>query len=110
MHSPLLFERFREIYPSHNTMSSKPSSVYFGDDSGEKDEVNLYDITPDTGRIDALFASSLSPIQKKIIEKILIQRAREVHYDSDVYNCSLEEFDSELEDLRTKMLLCGLEE
>ena len=97
-HSGLLFERFRDIYPNHITLSSRPASVYMFDDDGD-DDFNLYDVVPDTGHLQSLLASTLTPVQKSILQRVIFQRATQVSYDADLYNCSPEEFAIEFENL-----------
>ena len=69
-HSGMLFERFRDLYPNHITLSSRPASVHVFDDDGD-DDFNLYDVVPDTGRLQSLLASTLTPIQRIILQRVL---------------------------------------
>ncbi len=109
MHSTYLFERFRELYPQHATLSPKPSAVYITDDKNEEDEVNIYDIIPDdSNSINKLLSFSLTDIQQKILYRVF-NGAPQVVYEPELYNCSEGEFDKELEELKNIMSLCGLE-
>ena len=56
-----------------------------------------------------LWSTNLSDIQKKILEMILVGKNKKIIYSSDLYNCSQEEFQGHMDDLKQKLLLCGLE-
>ena len=45
----------------------------------------------------------------KILEMILVGKNKKIIYSSDLYNCSQEEFQGHMDDLKQKLLLCGLE-
>ena len=107
-HSPLLFEKFNDMYPEHDTMNAKPSSNYVIDESGEN-EINLYDTVESSDPIEKLWSTNLSDIQKQILEMILISKAKKIIYQPDLYNCSIEEFQNHMDDLKVKLMICGLE-
>lgn len=107
-HSPILFEKFNDIFPEHDTLNVKPSSNYIIDESGES-EVNVYDTVVSNDPVSKLWNTNLSDVQRQILEIILISKAKKIIYSPDVYNCSNEEFENHMDDLKTKMLLCGIE-
>lgn len=105
-HSSLLFERFQERFPDHITLSSRPMSVNTGEDD-EGNSHSLYDTIADSNKIDNLLNANLSPVQKQIVETIILSRALAVEFKEDLYKCTPEEFQEALDDLRTKMVLFG---
>ena len=105
-HSSLLFERFRSLYPNHVTLSVRPLSVNTGEDE-EGNERDLYEAVTQDTRLENLLNSQLSDTQRQIVESILFQRATALTYDPTVYKVSAEEFERELESLKTTMTLCG---
>lgn len=107
-HSSLLFEKFNDLYPEHDTLNARPVSNYVIDDSGDH-EVNLYDTIVEEDPIAMLWSTNLSDIQKKILEMILVGKNKKIIYSPDLYNCSQEEFQGHMDDLKQKLLLCGLE-
>ena len=107
-HSPLLFEKFNDSFPEHDTMNVKPSSNYFIDDSGDN-EINVYDNVEYSDPVAKLWNTNLSDIQKQILELILISKNKKIIYQPDVYNCTMEEFEDHMDDLRVKLNICGLE-
>jgi hypothetical protein len=114
MHSNYLFEYFKEEYPGYITsQTSKPSSVYMSCDSEDNNELNMYDTVGRSGsRIEDLYSSGLTEIQEQIISKIFNERGKNlsVVYDSKLYNCKEEEFQLELDDLKQKLFLCGIDD
>jgi hypothetical protein len=107
-HSPLLFEKFNDLYPEHDTLNVKPVSNYMMDDSGEN-EINVYETVTGDDKISSLWATNLSDIQRQILELIIVQKSKKIIYLPDVYNCSNEEFNVQLDDLRSKLVICGIE-
>jgi len=107
-HSPLLFEKFNDMYPDHDTMNAKPSSNYVIDESGEN-EINLYDTVENDDPISKLWSTNLSEVQRQILEMILISKAKKIIYQPDLYNCTMEEFENHMDDLKIKLTICGLE-
>jgi len=105
-HSNYLFERFHDIYPTHTTLSSKPMSIHFHDDDNE--ESSLYDVVESSDGFDNLMSMNLSEVQQKIISKVL-NGASSIKYDASLYKCSQQEFLKEFEELKTTMILSGLE-
>jgi hypothetical protein len=111
MHSNYLFEYFKEKFPGAITgQTAKPSSVYISADDSDSD-LNLYDTVGYSGKIDDLYNSGLSETQHQIIDKIFNERGRNslVTYDTKLYNCDSDTFQAELEDLKQKLFLCGIE-
>jgi hypothetical protein len=106
MHSTYLFERFHDLYPTHVTLSPKPATVNV--QSQDESDLNLYDVISEDSRLEELLRHSLSPIQKVMLTRVF-NGANLISYDADVYNCTPEEFEAELDGLRTTMTLCGLE-
>lgn len=104
-HSNYLFERFHALYPEVVTLSSKPISVNLQED---EDSDSLYDIVPSTPLVSDLMEQGLTAIQQVIIVRILDHGLTEVKYDTKLYKCSESEFENELEDLKTKLVVCGL--
>lgn len=107
-HSPLLFEKFNDLFPEHDTMNAKPSSNYIIDENGEN-EINLYDTVEHDDPIHRLWSTNLSDVQRKILEMILISKAKKIIYQPDLYNCTIEEFEDHMDDLKLKLTLCGIE-
>jgi hypothetical protein len=110
-HSNYLFDYFREEFPGYIPNSaSKPMSIYLSDQDDEV-ESNLYEMTDSNTKIEDLYNSGLTDIQQGIIYKIFNDRTRDlsVVYDAKLYNCTEEEFESELEDLKQKLFLCGID-
>jgi len=105
-HSTYLFEKFHDMFPDCLTLSSKPMSVNYHDD--ENEETSLYDVVESGDNFESLMALNLSEIQQKIITKVL-NGANSVKYDASLYKCSQQEFQKEFEELKTAMILCGLE-
>ena len=105
-HSNMLFERFHMLYPDSITLSSKPVSVNFTDDTEE--EASLYDVLPANNLVDNLISQSVSSVQKTLLTRVL-NGSMDISYDSNLYKCSQEDFERELDDLRSKMTLCGFE-
>jgi hypothetical protein len=103
-----LFEKFNDSFPEHDTMNVKPSSNYFIDDSGDN-EINVYDNVEYSDPVAKLWNTNLSDIQKQILELILISKNKKIIYQPDVYNCTMEEFEDHMDDLRVKLNICGLE-
>ena len=110
MHSNYLFEYFKEEFPGYITGSNaKPLSVYIS--NGDEDsELNLYDTVGANSKMDDLYNLGLSGVQHQIIQKIFNDRKRNsgVYYDSKMYNCTQQEFEEELDDLKEKLFLCGI--
>ena len=105
MHSAFLFEHFHNLYPDYLTLSDKPVSIYSEDDEGESR--NIYDTLSADSRLESLMSLKLSDIQKHIIEKIL--NGHKFKYTQSLFKCPREKYEEELEDLKNKMSICGLE-
>ena len=106
VHSNILFERFHMLYPECVTLSSKPVSVNVSDDV--EGEMSIYEMMPHDGKFNNLLSLSFSTVQEKLLRKIF-QGALDVKYDHKLYKCSQEEFENELNDLRSKMVISGFE-
>lgn len=105
MHSAYLFEHFHDLYPEHLTLPNKPSSIYHEDDNGET--YDLYDRMPSNNHLDSLLSLSLTQVQQNIVDKIL--NGNNFKYSASVYKCNYDTYTKELEDLKNKMTLCGME-
>lgn len=105
-HSSLLFERFRNLYPGHVTLSVRPISVNTGEDD-EGNERDLYDTVSHDTRLEDLLDSDLSPVQRQIVESVVVERATALVYDPAVYKVSAGEFALELAGLKSTMALRG---
>ncbi len=105
-HSNYLFEKFHDMHPQYSTLSSKPMSIHFND--SENEDSSLYDVIESNDSFDNLMSSNLSEIQQKMIVKVL-NGAHSLKYDSSLYKCTQQEFQKEFEDLKTVMILNGLE-
>lgn len=105
-HSNLLFERFHALYPETITLSSKPVSVnIYDEDEGDS---TIYDFMPSHDTISSLIDNGVTGTQMSIISRIIDHGVIELRYDPKLYNCSESEFQAELEDLRTKLVVCGI--
>jgi hypothetical protein len=89
-------------------MNVKPSSNYISDDSGES-EINVYDTVVHDDPISRLWSTNLSDVQRQILEMILISKSKKIIYQPEVYNCSVEEFEDNVDDLKHKLVICGIE-
>lgn len=106
-HSSLLFERFHELYPEHITVAARPISATVHDDSTDE-EGQIFDSVASSASIDDLYELGLDDIMNQIVDGVLDGNL-EVVYDPDRYGCTEEEFDDALTQLRSKMLICGLD-
>ena len=106
-HSSLLFQIFNEKYPNHQTVSPRALSVYMNEDN-ENDENCYYDQIKDENRIDNLLMMDMDKIESKILNNAL-NGVSVIKYDSKLYDCSLEEFNSAMDSIKSKMSLFGLE-
>lgn len=107
-HSPLLFEKFNDLYPEHDTLNVKPVSNYVMDETGEN-EINVYETVTNDDKISNLWATNLTDVQRQILEMVIIQKTKKIIYQPDLYNCSNEEFNIQLDDLKSKLIICGIE-
>jgi hypothetical protein len=105
-HSTMLFQKFNELYPNYQTISPRAMSVYMAEE--EDDENCYYDHVEDTNRLDDLMKYSMSDLETKIIT-FALNGTKDIKYDSKLYNCSLDEFQEALENIKNKMALVGLE-
>jgi hypothetical protein len=124
-HSNYLFEEFKDKYPGYISSSSKPSSIYLFGEGDDEQDLSMYDIMSNQSdsnidhgngsglsRIDNLYNSGLSSIQQQIVDKVFNDRNKcsVLSYDAKLYNCSEDDFKSELEDLKQKLFLCGIDD
>jgi hypothetical protein len=107
-HSPLLFEKFNDMFPEHDTLNVKPVSNFLMDESGEN-EINVYETVAVDDKITKLWSTNLSDVQRQILEMIIVQKSKKIIYSPELYNCSNEEFNSHLDDLKNKLIICGIE-
>lgn len=107
-HSPLLFEKFNDMFPEHDTLNVKPVSNFVTDESGES-EVNVYDTVIHNDPVSKLWSTNLSDVQRQILEMVLVNKNKKIIYSPDLYNCSSEQFENEIFDLKNKMFICGIE-
>ena len=105
-HSSMLFQKFNELYPNYQTISPRAMSVYMSED--DDDENCYYDHVEDKNKIQNLMRFSMSEIEFKIINSAL-SGTKDIKYDPKVYNCTLNEFQEALENVKDKMALVGLE-
>jgi len=102
----MLFQKFNELYPNYQTISPRAMSVYMSED--DDDENCYYDHVEDKNKIQNLMRFSMSEIEFKIINSAL-SGTKDIKYDPKVYNCTLNEFQEALENVKDKMALVGLE-
>ena len=105
-HSTMLFQKFNELYPNYQTISPRAMSVYMAEE--EDDENCYYDHVEDTNKLDDLMKYSMTDLEFKIIN-FALNGTKDIKYDSKLYNCSLDEFQEALENIKNKMALVGLE-
>jgi len=105
-HSTMLFQKFNELYPNYQTISPRALSVYMSEE--DDDENCYYDQVQDNNRLDNLMKYSMSDLETKIIN-FALNGTKDIKYDSKLYNCSLDEFQEALENIKNKMALVGLE-
>lgn len=105
-HSSMLFQKFNQLYPNYQTISPRAMSVYMAEE--EDDENCYYDHVEDTNKLDNLLQYSMSDLESKIIN-LALNGTKDLRYDSKVYNCSFDEFQEALENIKNKMALVGLE-
>jgi predicted transcriptional regulator len=111
MHSKFLFEEFKEQYPEYINLSSKPISVYVSNEQNDDGEVSIYDLIQQDSKIKDLYNSGLSGIQQTILNNVLNGNIKKVSisYDPKLYKCTLDDFQKELNNLKDKLFLCGIE-
>ncbi len=106
-HSTFLFQRFSELFPDHQTMKAKETSVFQSDDT-DGEETCYYDSSAADNRIDHLLALKMSDLERPILMQVM-NGSSQIDYRPNVYKCSEDEFEQALNDLRDKMALVGLE-
>jgi len=106
-HSSLLFQKFNILYPNYQTVSPRALSVYMAED--EDGEQNCYyDHIKDENKVSNLLQIGMSDLEGKILRQALSSHSQ-VKFDENVYNCSLDEFNIALNNIKDKMSLMGLE-
>ena len=106
-HSSMLFQRFNELYPNHQTVSPRALSVYLAEED-DSDENCYYDQIKDESKINSFLEVEMSDLETRIIQNAL-NGSSSVKFDAKLYNCSMEEFNGALESIKNKMSLFGLE-
>ena len=112
-HSTLLFNKFNELYPFHQTVSPRALSVYMSESNSDDEENCYYDQIQDKNNISQLMEIEMTDLENLIIEKALSSPIKNEHihieFDAKLYNCSMEDFSNALESLRDKMIIAGFE-
>lgn len=106
-HSTILFQRFNELYPNHQTVSPRALSVYMSEDN-DSEENCYYDQIKDDNLIEKFMMLEMSDLESKIINNAL-NGPSSIKFDSKLYNCSMDEFNCAVESIKNKMVLVGLE-
>jgi hypothetical protein len=111
-HSTMLFNRFNELHPHHQTVSPRALSVYMPE-TNDDDENCYYDQIKDNSRIGDILQIEMSDLENQIIEKALSSPIKgkyiNLEFDAKLYNCSMEEFSNALENIKNKMSMIGME-
>jgi hypothetical protein len=106
-HSSLLFQKFNELYPDHQTVSPRALSVYLSDeDDGEG--VCYYDSLKDDNKVGNFLKLEMNDVESKIIKNILNGNLK-IKYDPKLYQCSISEFNIAVENIKNKMSIAGIE-
>ena len=103
----MLFQKFNELYPNYQTVSPRALSIYISEEN-DGEENCYYDHIEDRNKIDHFMKFDMSELESLIINNAL-NGASSVKFDAKIYNCSLDEFNNALENIKTKMALVGLE-
>lgn len=106
-HSSLLFNRFNEIYPHYQTVSPRALSVYTSEDE-DGEEGCYYDKISDNNNMNKLLLMDLSHVEHLIMNNAL-NGISKVKFDTNLYDCTIDEFNQALDSLKNKMSLVGLE-
>ena len=107
-HSSMLFQKFNELYPDHQTVSPRALSVYMSEDDDSED-VCFYDNIKDSNKVNDLLSLSMTDIETKIVNNIL-NGSLKLKFDSKLYNCTALEFNNAVENIKSKLSIIGLEE
>jgi hypothetical protein len=106
-HTALIFEKFKEDYPDHVTISPKTTSINI-DAENDDGKVCLYDVTPDKGnKIELLLQLNLSELQYKILDKILNGSTNIKKYYIEL-QCSEDEYNKALDGLKDALYISGI--
>ena len=106
-HSSMLFQKFNELYPNYQTVSPRALSIYLPDDE-DGDNACYYDHIEDHNKIQDLLQIKMSEIESMIINQALSGHSA-LKFDEKLYKCSIDEFNSALDNIKEKMSLVGLE-
>lgn len=107
-HSSMLFQKFNELYPDHQTVSPRALSVYMSEEDDNED-VCYYDNIQDSNKVNDLLNLTMSDVETKIINNILNGSCK-LKFDSKLYNCTALEFNNAVENIKSKLSIIGLEE
>lgn len=111
-HSSMLFNKFNEMYPYHQTVSPRALSVYLPE-SDDDEENCYYDQLKDENKISKFMEFDMTDLESRIIEKALSSPIKNKHinleFDAKLYNCSVEEFFGAIESIKNKMSLIGIQ-
>ena len=106
-HTNLIFEKFKDDYPDHVTISPRITSIFIESDNDD-DNICLYDVTPKSNnKLDYLLQQNLSDIQVKIVEKILNGSTNIKKYYLEL-QCSEDEFNDALDGLKDALMISGI--
>jgi hypothetical protein len=104
-HTPLLFNKFNELYPDVSTVSPKivSSLIEEGDDT-----LDVYDITEDqnSSLLNKLYLINLSDVEKDIVQQIL-NGTTNLAFKPEKYKCTIDEWEHAIENLKEAMYICG---
>jgi hypothetical protein len=106
-HSSLLFNRFNEVYPNYQTVSPRALSVYTAEDE-DGEEGCYYDKISDSNNMNNLLLMDLSHVEHLIMNNAL-NGISKIKFDTNIYDCTIDEFNKALDSLKNKMSLVGLE-
>lgn len=103
-HTSMLFHKFNDDYPECSTISPRMVSTHI--EEGD-DELDIYDVTEkEDSLFDKLSVMDLSDLQKFIIEEVANGESNLV-YKPGAHQCTKEEWDSAMENLKETLRICG---
>ena len=79
------------------------------DEEDENEDVCYYDNIKDSNRVNDLLNLTMSDVETKIINNIL-NGSSKLKFDSKLYNCTAIEFNNDVENIKSKLSIIGLEE
>ena len=106
-HSSLLFQRFNDLYPNYQTVSPRALSVYMSEENDD-DENCYYDQMKDDSKLESLLMMKMTTIESTILRNALNSNSQ-IKYDHKLYNCTIDEFNNALDNIKSKMALFGIE-